>query len=159
MDFSKIDNETRWQNYLQGYQSMIRSGAYFRQLVRPAFSHIYFQRAMPLLDVYAETNRRDSELPPGFGDQMSACPVTMRDLLHLDYAISLGIAENEPTGAPHKLKGAVLQWPGPIVNGFVPADALISPNEIPFDLGPDIDFEDENDFFDEDDEEKKPFDM
>ncbi len=159
MNFSKIDNEIRWQNYLSGYQAMIRSGAYFRQLVRPVFSHIHFQRAMPLVDVYAESNRGSSELPPGFGDQMNACPVTMRDLLHLDYAISLGFAESETTGTLREPRGKVLEWPGPSTNGsFTPVDALIRPEEIPFDLGPDFDFDEDDDPFD-DDEDEKPFDL
>lgn len=159
MIFSNFDSELRWQFYQKGYQAMIRSGFYFRQLVRPAFSHVYFQRAMPLLEVYAEANRNETELPPGFVDQMNACPVTMRDLLHLDYAISVGFAEigqSENSGRDAKVQ----TWPGPAgVGVFIPVDAQVQAQEIPYDLGLDFDFEEDDDLFEDDPDDKKPFDL
>src|SRR5436309_12391970 len=87
MQIEELDNDTLWRCYQRGYHCMIRSGLYFRQLVRPALSHVNFQRALPILVVYARANHNDDDLPPGFSDQMEACPLTLRDLLHLDYAI------------------------------------------------------------------------
>ena len=73
----------------------MRSGVYFRQILRPVLSHAYFQRALPLLHEYAAANHRDVELPPGFRERLDACPLSPRDLLHLDYAICLGYVELE----------------------------------------------------------------
>ena len=75
--------------------ALMRSGAYFRQLLRPGLSHTYFQRALPLLQEYAAANRHDLDLPPGFRERLDACPLSPRDLLHLDYAICLGYVEIE----------------------------------------------------------------
>lgn len=134
---------------------MIRSGLYFRQLVRPALSHVYFQRALPILVVYSRSNHNDDDLPPGFSDQMEACPLTLRDLLHLDYAICLGYAED----AGGKGAGPVMRWPGPVGTGgvFIAADAVISTQDEPF---PD-EFDDDGDDMDDDDdgEGTPPFDL
>ena len=137
---------------------MIRSGLYFRQLVRPALSHVYFQRALPILVVYSRANHNDDDLPPGFSDQMEACPLTLRDLLHLDYAICLGYAEELGGRTGRTDIGPVMRWPGPAGTGgvFIAADAVISTQDEPF---PD-EFEDTDDDMDEDDgEDTPPFDL
>jgi len=106
----------------------MRSGVYFRQILRPVLSHAYFQRALPLLHEYAAANHRDVELPPGFRERLDACPLSPRDLLHLDYAICLGYVELEGVN-PSKLQcSPVLQWPGPAAVGgvFIAADALLT---------------------------------
>src|SRR2546423_13703815 len=107
---------------------MIRSGLYFRQLVRPALSHVYFQRALPILVVYARANHSDDDLPPGFSDQLEACPLTARDLLHLDYAICLGFAAAQGSDPAALGAAPVLDWPGPggFNGGFIAAGALVS---------------------------------
>ena len=138
---------------------MIRSGLYFRQLVRPALSHVYFQRALPILTVYARANHNDDDLPTGFSDQMEACPLTLRDLLHLDYAICLGYAEELGRTGGRIDAEPVMRWPGPAGTGgvFIAADAVISTQDEPF---PD-EFDDEDaDGMDDDDdgEESPPFD-
>ncbi len=128
MDIENFAPDLLWRYYQRGYHCLVRNGLYFRQVLRPALSHVYFQRAVPLLVEYARASRGSGDLPPGFGDQLEACPLTPRDLLHLDYAICLGyvemLAENPKTlaGLP------VLDWPGPGgSNGiFIAADATIS---------------------------------
>lgn len=127
MIIEDLDSETLWVYYQRGYHSLIRSGRYFRQVLRPALSHVYFQRAMPLLVEYARANHGAGELPPGFGDQMEACPLTAVDLLHLDYAISLGMAEAQGPVPRKKPEIPILRWPGPEGNSgiFIAADALL----------------------------------
>ena len=93
MKLEDLGPDALWHCYQRGYNNLIRSGLYFRQILRPVISHTSFQRAMPLLAEYAEANRTDSDLPPGFRDRLDACPLSPRDLLHLDYAICLGYAE------------------------------------------------------------------
>lgn len=140
MEFDQLEPDLLWRYYQRGYHSLVRSGLYFRQVLRPALSHVYFQRAVPLLVEYARANRGASELPPGFGDQMEACPLTPRDLLHLDYAICLGYAEAQGESAV----GGLLDWPGPGgSNGlFIAADAH---GGSPSDYMDDDEFSDEND--------------
>ena len=154
MHIEELDNDTLWRCYQRGYHCMIRSGLYFRQLVRPALSHVYFQRALPILIVYTRANHEDDDLPPGFSDQMEACPLTLRDLLHLDYAICLGYAEEGAAGSE-----PVMRWPGPTGTGgvFIAADAVISTQDEPFA----DEFEEYSDDIDEDDdgEETPPFDL
>ena len=125
MEHDNVQPELLWRYYQRGYHSLVCSGLYFRQVLRPALSHVYFQRAVPLLVEYALANHRNKELPPGFGDQMEACPLTPRDLLHLDYAICLGYAEAQGYDPTTPAVLPVLDWPGPGgSNGiFIAADA------------------------------------
>jgi hypothetical protein len=127
MYIEELEPEALWRYYQRGYYCLVRSGRFFRAVMRPALSHVYFQRAVPLLIEYSRANH-GSDLPPGFGDQMDACPLTARDLLHLDYAISLGYAE-ELGHNPMRLAGLpVLEWPGPDSFGgvFVAADVMLA---------------------------------
>lgn len=158
MKIEELDNDTLWRCYQKGYHCMIRSGLYFRQLVRPALSHVYFQRALPILVVYARANHSDDDLPPGFSDQMEACPLTLRDLLHLDYAICLGYAEELGAQAGKLAAIPVMPWPGPAGSGgvFIAADAAMTPQEDPF--LDDFEDDDEDDNGDEDDD-TPPFDL
>lgn len=108
MDFEVISPEEMWRYYQKGYVQLVSSGRFFRQVVRPALSHVYFHKAMPLLKEYSRANHGMGDLPPGFGDQMEAHSLTARDLLHLDYAISLGYSQSLGfSGTP------ILNWPGP----------------------------------------------
>ena len=168
MELDTLQFELLWQYYQQGYHSLTRSGLYFRQVLRPALSHVYFQRAMPLLVEYARANRLKGNLPPGFGDQMEACPLTPRDLLHLDYAICLGYAEARGIDPALLSLSPMLDWPGPGgSNGiFIAADApagtsLLMSEEIADSLDDvyrdDDPFDSDDD--DEDDDPKPPFDL
>lgn len=164
MLFDNIENEALWRCYQRGYVAMVRSGLYFRQLIRPAFSHVYFQRAVPLLQVYAQSNKKDADYPPGFTEQMVACPVTLRDLAHLDYAICLGFSEDTRSQIGQELQNSVLGWPGPADNSgiFIAADAILIAAGNPFidELEYDEDDdEDEGDDDDEDDGSSPPFDL
>src|SRR5437868_4116827 len=103
MNIEELEPLALWMYYQRGYTTMVRSGRFFRQVLRPALSHVYFHRAIPLLVEYARANHENSDLPPGFSDQMEACPLSPRDLLHLDYAISLGYVETVGLD-PHLLK-------------------------------------------------------
>ena len=160
MKLEELGPDTLWRYYQRGYHSLMQSGIYFRSILRPALSHAYFQRAVPLLAEYALANRNESDLPPGFGDRLQECPLSPRDLLHLDYAICLGYAETEQLNSADITDTPVLQWPGlGVDNGiFIAADA-----RRPFVIealvdefgGPDDEFSDEED----DDESKPPFDL
>ncbi len=158
MNIEEHEPTALWTFYQRGYTTMIRSGRFFRQVVRPALSHVYFLRAMPLLVEYARANQGDGELPPGFNEQMEACPLSPRDLLHLDYAICLGYVEAQGLN-PRRLKTIpVLDWPGPSGFGgvFIAADALIA-----YDLSG---LDEEMDPDDDDDDEEEgpsgaPFDL
>lgn len=125
MNFDADNPEDLWQYYQRGYALLIRSGRFFRQVARPAFSHVYFHKALPLLQEYATANKGGADLPLGFGEQMEAHSLEARDLLHLDYAICLGYSEvqGRKSGA-----NDVLFWPGPSPNqgGFLPADRSFS---------------------------------
>lgn len=158
MHIEDLDEDTLWRCYQRGYHCMIRSGLYFRQLVRPALSHVYFQRAMPILVVYSRANHGDNDLPPGFSDQMDACPLTLRDLLHLDYAISLGYSEELGGTVGRSFGGPVMPWPGPTGSGgvFIAADAVISTPEP--DLADLYDMDDD-DLDDDEDDGGPPFDL
>lgn len=94
-----IPPDRLWRYYQRGYHCLVRNGLYFRDVLRPALSHVYFQRAVPLLVTYARVSRGQMDLPPGFGEQLQACPLTPRDLAHLDYAICLGYAEESGRSA------------------------------------------------------------
>ncbi len=126
MNIEELDQDALWRHYQRGYHSLIRSGLYFRQVLRPALSHVYFLRAMPLLVEYARANHGRGDLPPGFGDQMEACPLTPRDLLHLDYAISLGLAESQGHSGRNGASLEMIDWPGPGGGAglFIAADAI-----------------------------------
>jgi hypothetical protein len=78
--------------------------------VRPELSQVSFLRAVPLLTEYARANRDNSDLPPGFLEQMEACPLSLRDMLHLGYAICLGYAEARSATLDCL---PVLDWPIP----------------------------------------------
>ena len=160
MDFEELEPTEMWRYYQRGYVTLVRSGRYFRQVLRPALSHVYFQRAMPLLMEYVRANRGVGDLPPGFSEQLEACPLTPRDLLHLDYAISFGYVEAQGLD-PRLLETApVMNWPGPegIGGVFIAADALITMEII--DL-PDDETDEEDEDGDEDDEggSSPPFDL
>ncbi|HEV2471230.1 MAG TPA: hypothetical protein VGS41_01100 [Chthonomonadales bacterium] len=128
MQIDTLEHEALWRYYQRGYRCLVRSGLYFRRLVRPAMSHIYFQKAMPLFLEYARANRGAGDLPPGFGDQMQACRLTARDLLHLDYAISLGYSEAELQKPAGGGAAPIMEWPGPggAAGIIVLADAILS---------------------------------
>ena len=152
----ELEPEALWRYYQRGYHCLVRSGLYFRQLLRPALSHVYFQRAMPLLAEYARANN-GADLPPGFGDQMAACPLSARDLLHMDYAICLGYAEMQV--ARGKTEGSIpMDWPGPGGSSgvFIAADAVVVSELETFD--DDFD-EDEDDEDDAPGDSKPPFDL
>ena len=42
---------------------------------------------------------------------------------------------------------------------FIPVDAQMQAQEIPYDLGLDFDFEEDDDLFEDDPDDKKPFDL
>ncbi|GEM_PF-1907906 len=166
MQIEELEHDALWRYYQRGYHCLIRSGLYFRQILRPALSHVYFQRAVPLFVKYAQANHGSGDLPAGFSEQLSACPLSPRDLLHLDYAICLGYAEAQghrsvaPTALP------VMAWPGfGGVNGvFIAADAhLLSEITSPIVSASDEDpFDDMDDDLldpDDDDDSKPPFDL
>ena len=157
MIIEDLDSEVLWQYYQKGYHCLIRSGRYFRQVLRPALSHVYFQRAMPLLVEYARANHGTGDLPPGFGDQMEACPLTARDLLHLDYAISLGMAEAQGTVPRRKPEVPILRWPGPEggADVFIAADALLMQEIAEVESGYEEDYLPDDD----DDDGAPPFDL
>ena len=51
-------------------------------------------------------------------------------------------------------------WPGPTgVGVFIPVDAQVQAQGIPFDLGLEFDYDDDDDLFEDDADEKKPFDL
>lgn len=162
MNFDELEPDALWWYYQRGYHSLVRSGRYFRQILRPALSHIFFLRAMPLLREYNRANRGKGDLPPGFGDQMAACPLTASDLLHLDYAICLGFAEAQGNNPNLLATLPVLEWPGPGgSNGiFIASDALLVSEieEIEEDFldDGDMDFPDDED---ESGEPGPPFDL
>lgn len=157
--------ETLWRYYQKGYHTLVRSGLYFRQVLRPALSHVYFKRAVPLLIEYARANQKDTDLPPGFGDQMEACPLTPRDLLHMDYAICLGYAEVKGHDPQALGNQPVLEWPGAAgSNGiFIAADAAIHHSELddedPFNNLDNENDDDEDEGEDGGGESKPPFDL
>jgi hypothetical protein len=162
MHIEDLNPDALWHYYQRGYTCLVRSGLYFRQLLRPALSHVYFQRAVPLLQEYARANHGTCELPPGFGDQLQACPLTPRDLLHLDYAICLGYAEAMGRNPLTLAQFPVLEWPGP--NGhnglFIAADAILTETEVEMSLE---EFEEVEEMLDEDEaddnETNPPFDL
>ena len=160
MELEIIQSEVLWRYYQSGYHSLVRSGLYFRQVLRPALSHVYFQRAVPLLVEYARANHANGELPPGFSDQMEACPLTPRDLLHLDYAICLGYAEALGIDPSSLSLLPVLDWPGPGgSNGvFIAADAP-GGGERFIEMEPEDSFEMDEDDSDDENEPKPPFDL
>jgi len=159
MSFSieNLEPNTLWGYYQRGYHCLVQSGFYFRQVLRPALSHAYFQRAIPLLVQYARANHSGKDLPPSFVDQLHACPLTPRDLLHLDYAICLGYAEAQGCDPDILAALPVLDWPGPGGgNLFAAADAPFSPEEDTY-LG---DTDEEESFDEEGDEDGgPPFDL
>jgi hypothetical protein len=166
MEIENLAPDILWRYYQRGYHSLVRSGLYFRQVLRPALSHVYFQRAVPLLVEYARANRGQGDLPPGFGDQLEACPLTARDLLHLDYAICLGYAEAQGNDPVALAALPLLDWPGPSgSNGlFIAADApgTGSLDRLEFDVvigEPDLDDEDADNEDNGDDDTKPPFDL
>lgn len=173
-NFERIEPDTLWRYYQRGYLTLVRSGLYFRQVLRPALSHVYFKRAVPILIEYARANHRDGGLPPGFGEQMEACPLTPRDLLHLDYAICLGYSEMKARDTDARTEVPVLSWPGPGGNSgiFVAADAIIYHQdldefeELEQEFDGDFDDEIEPTDFEDDDEDREeggggspPFDL
>ena len=113
MDIDLIASELLWSYYQRGCHCLVRNGLYFRQVLRPPLSHVYFQRAMPLLKEYSRANRGRGDLPPSFGDQLQSCPLTLRDLIHLDYAISLGYTETVNDRCSVGSGAQLLDWPGP----------------------------------------------
>ena len=153
-----------WRYYQRGYLCLMRSGFYFRQLLRPALSHVYFRRAIPLLIHYARANHGSAELPPNFSDEMDACPLSPRDLLHLDYAICLGYAEAQGDD-PASLKALpVLEWPGPNGKNEIQttADTVVTAEEEALlDALAEMEREDEDEeeTGDEDGESNPPFDV
>lgn len=155
MNIEEFQLETLWRCYQKGYLCMVRSGLFFRHLVRPAFSHVLFQRALPILTVYSRSNRTEEELPPGFSQQMEACPLSLRDLMHLDYAISLGLAEEESILIPSEKP--IMDLPGSMgmTSGYIPLDtAIVPPDDLFFD-----DFDDfDEDLDDLDNDDSPPFD-
>lgn len=155
MQLDDLEPDLLWRYYQKGYYCLLRSGLYFRSVLRPALSHVYFQRALPLLAEYARANRGDGDLSPGFGTQMEACPLTPRDLLHLDYAICLGYAEVHGADVRAQSTMPVLDWPGPggahgvfiaaDISGNLEAVDFVEPDEeIDFDEDGEAESEDED---------------
>ena len=157
MIFDELDSETLWLCYQRGYHCLMRSGRFFQIVLRPALSHVYFQRAVPILLEYARANRGMSELPPGFGEQMVACPLTHRDLMHLDYAICLGISEAQSKSLFLAQNFSELEWPGPTndANVFIPADSQFA-GELAFFYN---DMDDMDDMDDDGDDDNPPYDL
>lgn len=160
MNIEELEPDALWRYYQRGYHCLIRSGLYFRQVLRPALSHVYFLRAMPLLVEYARANHGRADLPPGFGDQMEACPLTPRDLLHLDYAISLGLAESQGHGTHDGGSMEMIEWPGPGGGAglFIAADAIAATMLEPYQEETEEDAEEETDE-DGDEDPRPPFDL
>lgn len=161
----KLENiapEALWNYYQKGYHRMVCNGYFFRRLLRPALSHVFFQRAVPVFIEYARANHGLGDLPPGFVDQMESCSLTPRDLLHLDYAISLGLAEMQLNSSLEDT--SILGWPGPaLFSSFIPADMPYDAMErllteiLSVDSSEEEDEELEDDFDDDDkDEENNP---
>ena len=160
MNIEELAPEVLWRHYQRGYLCLVRNGLYFRQLLRPALSHVYFLRAMPLLRDYARANRDNEDLPVSFGDDMEKCPLTPRDLLHLDYAICLGYAEAQGNDPTILSLLPVMDWPGPAGRSgiFIAVDAMAGSE--PEELLEYDDMDDEDDDFpDEDEGSKPPFDL
>ncbi len=155
MHIEELEPDTLWLYYQRGYGCLIKSGLYFRQLLRPALSHVYFQRAIPLLKEYARCTHSALDLPPGFGAQMEACPLSPRDLLHLDYAICLGYSEMAHPNADLDTASSVMDWPGPPGHSgvFIAADAPFQAlnEELRAEFG--LDDEDDTDEFEQNDED------
>lgn len=143
MKIEELGPDALWHCYQRGYSNLMRSGVYFRQILRPGLSHTYFQRALPLLYEYATANREELDLPPGFRERLDACPLSPRDLLHLDYAICLGYVEIEGLDPQALFAKPVMQWPGPgsVTGVFIAADALLTSGVEIFDDDEDTDFE------------------
>ncbi len=163
MKLEKLNSDMLWHCYQRGYGNLMRSGAYFRQLLRPELSHAYFNRALPLLQDYAASNHGELQLPPGFRNRLEACPLSPRDLLHLDYAICLGYVELKGLDPSALAESPVFQWPGPLAGEgiFIAADALLTSGiEMIDDVVDDID-DDNNDLMGEPDEGEStpPFDL
>jgi hypothetical protein len=162
MQIEELEPDQLWRYYQRGYHCLVRSGRYFRQVLRPALSHVYFQRALPLLVAYARANHGNGDLSPDFGEEMEACPLTARDLLHLDYAICLGYAEAQGRDQVALAGTPVLDWPGPSgsLGLFILADTWngLQSQELSEEEFEEIEAEDEED---EDDEEgpDTPFDL
>lgn len=105
-------SDNLWHYYECGYNCLMQNGLLYRQMVRPALSHLNFTKVVPLLTEYARASSRDIELPPGFEGQMEALSITPRDLLHLDYAICMGYSHIHSKDSGHNTP--VLVWPGPV---------------------------------------------
>lgn len=99
---------------------------------------------------------------------MDACPLSPRDLLHLDYAICLGYSEGAKSNFDLKSASSVMDWPGPpghsgvFIAADAPFQALTEEFEAEFGLDGDGD-EDEDGFNpnddDEDNEPEPPYDL
>lgn len=92
---------------------------------------------------------------------MEACPLSPRDLLHLDYAICLGYSEIAQTNADLRSASSVLDWPGPPGHSgvFIAADAPFQAltEELEAEYGLDEDDDDDDGFNqDEDEEDHEP---
>jgi hypothetical protein len=134
MKIEALGADALWYYYKRGYHVILRNGIYFRQILRPVMSHVYFFRAVPLLQEYAEANRTDSDMPPGFRERLEACPLTPRDLLHLDYAICMGFAEMQGADPVALASKPVMDWPGfgALSGTFIAADALLLSGDTTF---------------------------
>lgn len=127
MRIEQSRTELLWQCYQAGYAHLMRSGAFFGQILRPGISHLRFHRALPLLQEYAASNNRHISVGPSFDERLDACAITPRDLLHLDFAICLGYAQLEGCTETEIKQPPVLAWPGPNAQGglFVADDAIL----------------------------------
>lgn len=160
-NIDQIAPDELWHYYQRGYHCMVRNGFFFRQVLRPALSHVFFQRAVPIFIEYARANHGMGELPPSFAEQLQSCPLSPRDLLHLDYAISLGLAEEQIEALKRAVSpnSPVMEWPGPPIFGaFIAVDM---PNDMEKWLFTDDDdmeeeLEDDDDFDDDDDDKSPP---
>ncbi|CCW36708.1 hypothetical protein CWRG_01147 [Chthonomonas calidirosea] len=162
-NIDQIAPDELWYYYQRGYHCMVRNGFFFRQVLRPALSHVFFQRAVPIFIEYARANHGMGELPPSFAEQLQSCPLSPRDLLHLDYAISLGLAEEQMDALKKAVapSGTVMDWPGPPIFGAFIAGDMPSVTEKweKWLLSDDDDIEEEvedEDDFDEDDGNPPP---
>jgi hypothetical protein len=132
MTLQDLGPEALWRCYQRGYSSLVNNGAFFRQLVRPGLSHAFFQRALPLLQEYARSNRSDKDLLPGFRERLEANMLSPRDMIHLDYAICLGYLDLTTPERPGVDNG-IMHWPGPasLNVGFVASDPPLKSKPAP----------------------------
>jgi hypothetical protein len=89
---------------------MVRSGVLFKEVLRYMMTPIVLARAVPLLAYYARANYAGGDLPPDFEERLEASGLTIKDLVHLDFAISIGYAESSGNDAPEVGPVPAMEW-------------------------------------------------